>query len=241
MGLSGVWFIAGIAEALIAVILLVFAKEHFVKTKVKIKEAFNKSIENAKKGLDYILKHPVLFYFLVDTIIWSFAAIWSISWQPYFKNLGLANEHFGLLFALIGAIGIIAPFTSNYVLRLVKSEKMALISAQIVQVVVFSLLIIVSNLWYALFLFILIHPVGIAIGPIAARFKQQFIPSKNRATINSILNAVKVPGMMVGLLVGGLLLDKFGVRFSFVLIVMSAICSIVLYSLMKPEKAKIHI
>jgi MFS family permease len=241
IGIKGVWYVAGIGAFLTAIILQIFTKEHFVKRKIKIKKALRDTFKKSKEGFIYVIKHPVLFYFLLEIIIFSFAEIFALAWQPYFNKLGLGIENFGILFSVVGLIAIFAPMASMSILKILKSEKNALIVTSLVNGVLMILLANATSLIPALILFILVYPLSVAVSPIASKFQQQFIPSKQRATINSLFSAIAVPGAIVSYLIGGILLDKFGIKIGLLVVALVSFVSIVLYLLMRPEKAKIHI
>lgn len=241
IGINGIWYVSGVGVFLTAIILQIFGKEHFIKRKVKIKKAIKDTFEKSKEGFIYVRKHPVLFYFLLETILFSFSYIFGLAWQPHFKNLGLSIENFGILFSIVGAIAIFAPLASTYILRIFKSEKNALIITSLINGMLLMLIAGVTSLIPALIFFILVYPLGMAVSPIASKFQQQFTPSKQRATINSLFSAIAMPGAIVSYLVGGILLDKFGLKIGFIAVAIASFVSIILYSLMKPEKAKIHI
>lgn len=241
IGINGIWYVSGAGVFLTGAILQIFGREHFIKRKVKIKKAIRDTFKKSIEGFVYVRKHPVLFYFLLETILFSFSYIFGLAWQPYFKNLGLNIENFGILFSIVGAIAIFAPMASMYVLKIFKSEKNTLIIASLVNGVLMMLLVGVSSLIPALIFFILVYPLGIAVSPIASKFQQQFTPSKQRATINSLFSAIAVPGAIVSYLIGGILLDRFGVKIGFIAVAIASFVSVILYYLMKPEKAKIHI
>jgi MFS family permease len=240
LGMASLWFITAAGCFFIAFIFYFFAEEHFVRRTVKIKKAIYDSFRQSKQGIQYVLKHPVLLYFFLDTIVWSFAAIFLISWQPYFRSLGLGNEKFGLLFSIVGTIAIFAPMASTYVLRFFRSEKNAIIVTGIIQGLLLILLATATSLLTALAFFILTYPLGVAIEPIAAKFKQQYIPSKQRATISSVFKAVAVPGAILSYVIGGTLLDIFGMRTAIFAAAIAAFVGTSLYFMMKPEGQKVH-
>lgn len=241
LGMKGIWYVSGSGAFLIAIIFQIFGKEHFIKRKIKIKNSIKDTFKRSKEGFIYVKKHPVLFYFLLETIVFSFASIFSLAWQPYLKELGLSIENFGILFSVVGAIAIFAPMTSIYILKIFKSEKNALIITSLINGILIIFLASATSLIPALVFFILIYPLGLAVSPISAKFQQQFIPSKQRATINSLFSAIAVPGAIVSYLIGGILFDKFGVKIGLLVVALASFISIILYYLMKPEKAKIHI
>ncbi len=241
IGIRGIWYASGAGTLLIGAMLQIFGKEHFVKRKAKIRRAMRETFKKSLEGFKYVKKHPVLFYFLLITILMSFSYIFGLAWQPYFKNLGLDIKNFGILFSIVGAIAIFAPMASTFILKIFKSEKNALIVSSLIDGVLMMFLAGVTLLVPALILFILVYPMGVAVMPIESKFQQQFIPSKQRATINSLFSAIAVPGAILSYLIGGILIDKFGVRVGFIAAAIASLASVILYFLMKPEKAKIHI
>ncbi len=240
IGMKGLWYIAGGMMILIAAILQFFGTEHFVKRKARVGKAIRETFKKSIEGFVYVKKHPVLFYFLLEAILFSFSYIFGIAWQPYFKNLGLEIKNFGILFSVVGIIAIFAPMASNFILKIFKSEKNSLIISSIVDGVLMMILAGITSLNPALIFFVLYYPLGVAVCPIKDKFRQQFIPSKQRATINSLFSAIAMPGAILSFLIGGILMDKFGVKVGFIAIATASFVSVILYLLMKPENAKKH-
>lgn len=83
-GIKYIWLVTSLGGILSALIILLFTEEKFTRSKVKIKESFNRLFSQSRDSVKYSYKHKILFVLLSITLILPFANSFSafISWTP---------------------------------------------------------------------------------------------------------------------------------------------------------------
>ncbi|MBW2973380.1 MFS transporter [Candidatus Woesearchaeota archaeon] len=169
-----------------AVILFIFAHEHFKKKRIKITKSVKETIKITKTSINYSLKHKVLLLLIIAGVFAGLTRIGFDGWQPALVNLGLPVAQLGYLFSAVGVVTVISPFLSKYFMKKFKSKYSLILLVGLESMFYLMLLLIYPPLfYYAALIFLLTNGfVGIR-KPIENTYFQKFIPSKIRATVTS--------------------------------------------------------
>lgn len=235
-GLSIIWIVAGISF-FVTFLLLGFAKEHFVKRKVKIKDSFKNLTKQSKVSVNYARRHPVLFLFLIATALIVFANEFngSLAWVPFLQNLGFPEHAFGYLWSAMGVMGIFSPLISLKFLKKGKERKFIL-TAILLTIFVLTLVIFVKSILFAFLIILSQLFFGGMSRPVERSYFHKFIKSKLRATVGS------VESMLIGLVgllampLAGLSVDYFGARYTILLSALLMIPSAIIFFKIKDGK-----
>jgi DHA3 family tetracycline resistance protein-like MFS transporter len=228
-GTSIIWGFAGVA-CFSSFFLLSFAKEHFVKRKVKIKNSFKNLIRQSKVSIKYVKNHSVLFLFLIATAFLVFANEFNsfIAWIPFLQNLGFPEYALGYLWSAIGILGIFAPLISLKFLKKGKERNFILITMGLIILVLIFLIFIKSILFAILILLSQLFFIGMS-RPVKKSYFHKFIKSKFRATVGSI------EGMSIDLVallavpLAGLSVDYLGPKYTILLSALLMIPSAIIF------------
>lgn len=235
-GVSIIWIVAGISS-FITFFLLGFAKEHFIKRKVKIKDSFKSLIKQSQVSVKYAKNHSVLFLFLIATALIVFASEFngSLAWIPFLQNLGFPVYAFGYLWSAMGVVGIFAPFISLKFLKKGQERKFIL-NAILLTILVLVLVIFVKSIFFAFLIILFQLFFGGMSRPIERTYFHRFIKSKLRATVGS------VESMLIGFVgvlampLAGLSVDYLGSRYTILLSALLMIPSVIIFFKIKDGK-----
>jgi len=238
-GVSIIWIVAGISF-FVTFLLLGFAKEHFVKRKVKVKDSFKSLTKQSKVSVKYAKNHPVLFLFLIATALIVFANEFNgaLAWVPFLQNLGFPEHAFGYLWSAMGIMGIFAPLISLKFLKKGKERKFIL-NAIILTILVLFLVIFVKSILFAFLIILSQLFFGRMSRPVERSYFHRFIKSKLRATVGS------VESMLIGLVgvlampLAGLSVDYLGARYTILLSAFLMIPSAIIFFKIKDGKRKV--
>ncbi|MCK5449702.1 MFS transporter [Candidatus Pacearchaeota archaeon] len=235
-GVSIIWIFAGIS-LFTSIMLLGFAKEHFIKRKVKIKDSFKSLIKQSKVSIRYAKNHHILFLLLIATVLTVFATEFSssLAWIPLLQNLSFPDYAFGYLWSAIGVIGIFAPLVSLKFLKKGQERKFIL-NTILLTILVLALVIFVKNIFFAFLIILSQLFLGGMSYPVERNYFHKFIKSKLRATVGS------VESMLIGLIgilampLAGLSVDYLGPQYTILLSAFLMIPSAVIFFKIKDGK-----
>src|SRR3989344_3086040 len=177
-GFSIIWIVAGISF-FVTFLLLGFAKEHFIKRKVKIKDSFRNLTKQSKVSINYARYHKVLFLFLIATALIVFAIEFNgaLAWVPFLQNLGFPEHAFGYLWSAMGIMGIFSPLISLKFLKKGKERKFIL-TAILLTILVLALVIFVKSILFAFLIILSQLFFGGMSRPVERSYFHKFIKSK---------------------------------------------------------------
>jgi sugar phosphate permease len=136
-------------------------------------------------------------------------------WQPFFRKLGVQDEHLGFVFTGMMTLLALGAFIASRMNAENKERKMILISMIFVSATVI-LASISSVLPLALILFFL-HETGRGFwSPMVDSYLHQRIPSHQRATITSFCSMAPHIGGALGLIISGLIAQLFGITVAWI-------------------------
>lgn len=229
-GLAIIWPIAGMSY-FVSFLILAFGKEHFTKQKTTLKKSFKKINTQSIKSISYAKNHPVLFYFLIASIIFIIAGIFGaeISWVPLLQDLGLPEHAFGYLWSAMAAIGIVAPFLASLFLKKGKEKRFLMVAMALFALVLLPI-IFVNNLAFAFILLFLATFMTYISRPVERTYFHKFIPSKLRATIGSVESMILCLAAIIAIPLAGLSVDLLGAKSTIFLSAILVIPAIIVFS-----------
>jgi len=235
-GLSSIWFFGGIA-CFSSFFLLLFAKENFIKRKVKIKDSFRNLIKQSRISFRYAKHHNILFLFLIATAIIAFASEFNgtLAWVPFLQNLGFPDYAFGYLWSAMGAVGIFAPFISLKFLKKGQERKFIL-KIIILTILILILVLFAKNILFAFFILFSQLLLGGMSRPVERNYFHKFIKSKLRATIGSVEGMLLILAGILAMPLTGLSIDYLGARDTILLSALLMIPSVIIFFKIKDRK-----
>lgn len=235
MGVSIIWPFTAVAF-LFSAIILFFGKEKYIRKKSTIKNSFKELNIQTKNSLKYTFNHPVLFYFLIATLIVVFAGNFSgsMAWTPLLKSLNFPDYAFGYLWSAMALMGIIAPGLSKKFLKPTKEKQFLIFStvgiilSAILIIFVFDKIIAILLLLSSLFFFNFESPVS-------RTYFHKFIQNKLRATISSFQSMLFYIAALIASPLVGYLVDLIGARYVIFLSGLLTIPAIIFYLKIKEK------
>lgn len=205
--LDFVWFIEGIT-LLFCGLILSSEKEYFlIRKRESIKREFVKFWKLSKKGFIYSFKHPVIFAIIVSALLSTiFTNIKWASSQPFMVNNGIPIIYFGYISSIFALFGIFLPLVSERLVKRIKKNTYLAILTTTTFLISMSLLFISGPIFAFLYLFI-VRTNDYLTSPVEEAYFQEHAPSKQRATIGSILNIFYSLGGLIALGIGGIALN----------------------------------
>lgn len=210
-----IWLFGG-ASCLVSLLLLILAKEKFVKPQhASIADGYRAIKNNMRDSICYSKSHPVISYFLIASIFATFRMSLDdpIAWVPFLTNLGFKSSWFGYLWSAMALIGVIAPLLSHLIYKK-NDEKRGLVLTIILSAILSFLVLSVTNIPFALVLLFLLTFLYSAVRPITTIYFHRFVPSKLRASIGSVQGMLFSLVAIIASPLTGLLLDSFGPKYT---------------------------
>ncbi|MBI2629974.1 MFS transporter [Candidatus Pacearchaeota archaeon] len=235
-GLTIIWPVAGLSY-LVAFSVLLFGKEDYEKTKLKISESFKNLKNQTKKSLVFSYKHPVLFYFFLATMILIFASALhsDLGWIPFLTELGLKEYYLGYLWSALALTTMIAPFFSMKFMKKGK-ERNFIVLCLILSIIITLLILYAYNLALAFAVLLISTFFFYSRIPAERTYFHKFIPSKMRATIGSIEGMlISIAGIFASIL-AGFLVDKIGPKYTIFISSIFMIPAIIIYLKIQEKK-----
>ena len=232
-GISSIWLFS-FFSFIISILILLSAKENFVKRKVKISKSFNELINQTKKTISYGHKHSVLYYYLVASFVFTFAVAFGMgmTWTPLLLELNFPEHYFGYMWSAMAATLMISPIISSRLLKENKEKKFIMVSLAISVFITFF--IFIPKRWVsALLVLLAIQFFMVLRGPASKMYFHRFIPSKMRATMGSVNSMLASLAGIIAVPIIGLLIDVIGARYTTFIYAPITILVIFIYSRIK--------
>lgn len=228
-GVSIIWPIATVSFS-ISIIFLFFAKENYKKRKVKIRESFLGIKKQSKKAVSYSYKHPVLFYFIIGSMVLVFAGTFNagISWIPFMQDLGFPDHAFGYMWSFMGLVGVVSPLVASKLYK-IGHEKMFIVKSLTFWIVASLMIVFVKGLIFAFVIIGALEFFDHMRRPAGRMFFHRFIPTKIRATVGSVEAMAIALVAIIGLVLSGLAVDLIGPRYSIFLSGILMIPAVIVY------------
>lgn len=220
-GLAWPWLLSASAFSVLSFLAIFLLPKDEEEKKIDLKNLrFRFDISPLKKivkeSLDYGFRNKRLMTMISFFAIFSFVIVpINMYWPILLKNdFALPTEFMGLVFAGVSlSIYAGAQFSKLWQTK-IKCEKNAIFFSQIVTFLGIIACLLVSNL--SLFLiFFLLHEAGRGLlNPLYKAYLNQSIKHKNRATVLSFESMISKAAAGIGLIISGLIADRFGIRAS---------------------------
>jgi len=235
-GLSVIWPVAA-ASFLISFLVLIFAKEFYVKRKVKISESVSQTWRQGVDSVKYSYNHHVLFYLLLSAILLTFALNIqsSVSWIPFLKQLGIADYALGYVWSAMGFAIMVSPLFAAKFLKKGSERKFMVLCMIIVAAITFMILL-ANSLAYALAILLLGMFFYFAQRPARRVYFHRFIPGKMRATIGSFESVLTSIASGISIALAGFLVDVIGPKYTIFISGFFIIPAIIIYLRINEKK-----
>ena len=206
------WFAGSIMLAITAAIAhIIMREDYFIRGKFSWKSGFIAMRNVAFSSMQYGKKDKAVRFVLIITGIQIFAVqALNMFWQPFFKNhsvkeCGLGYIFFGITMCL--ALGSLIASLIKYRCN----EKQMILWMQIVTGTLVLITVSMSGLPALITLFLLHEIPRGCCGPLIEGYLQKQIPSNERATITSFCKTAPHISGVIGLLLSGIIAQKFGI------------------------------
>jgi MFS family permease len=212
------WFVGAFTLGITTVVAFFMIKEeYFIRSKFSFKEGLCSMKNVAISSIRYGTKDQTVRFVLIVTSLQVFIVqALNMYWQPFFKQSGLPESHLGFVFTgiqLFIAIGALICSKISYL----NKEKKLIITTQVITGLIIIASATVQGLYFSLSLF-LIHEITRGMwGPILSSYLHNRIPSEERATIASFCSIAPHIGGAIGLLLSGIIAEKFGISSSWII------------------------
>ncbi|MBI4691787.1 MAG: MFS transporter [Nitrospirae bacterium] len=220
------FFIRGGSFILVGCFLAFFSKESPHEKQAHLHKDLREFSRTISQGFSILLKNKNLFYLLIATVftyITFSGTVFAV--QPLLVSLSLPVRYLGTVYSLITISGIVIPFLSKRILRLIGTEQKYLAVTTLVQFLSLILLFFVDKplFGYAVLIILSVEAMSNLKSPVDTVFFHSFIPSETRATVGSVQNMILSIFPLLSILFAGHIMDKIGSKmmvlsFSFFLI-----------------------
>lgn len=234
-----IWLWVAIGCIFLVIFVAIFGKEKFRRKHKNVKKVFKLSITTGKQGLKFSLKNKTVFILLLVVFFFftGVGILW-LGWQPRLEEQGMDVKWFGVLFSALSFLSLVLFNLSEKISKKLKHEKTMLL--------VFSFLFILGTVIFALvgdfaigLIGFVIFWIGIVLGdpgsPVFIDFFNKFVPSKIRATVNSVKFFFVAIATIVASLLFGIISDSLGLRIAMSVPILFFIAVIFLYLKIKKE------
>jgi MFS family permease len=231
--ISILWYVFGLGFFLNAVIVLLFAKEHFEPQKIKAIALIKKSYHNSKMGIAFTIRHKVIFLSILAGVFIDLMMVGNIGMQPLLVSLGMKEHQLGYLYSISAAVGIGMSFLSRRFVRYKPKNVMSVV-VFMVMVLLLCLLFVHPPYFYLACLIFILRGGLFSLGmPLFYPYLHRFIPEKIRATTMSAKSMADQAATSIGYIGAGALIDLFGPQKVLALGGLFGIVVIVLYQKIK--------
>ena len=204
------WFVLGFGFLLNAVILIVFAKEHYKPKKLKLISTLKQTYFNSKKSLKFIKTQQVVFLIVLAGLFIQLMFAGRDGWQPLFVSLGMQEHQLGYLYSIMAALVMVTSFLSKLFVNARPKNTISVIIL-INMALLLSLLFIHSPLFLIAAIIFLVSEGTFGVGaPIIQTYIHKFIPKKIRATVISTKSMFSSLIFALTFPIAGIFLDFFG-------------------------------
>ncbi len=230
-------FLVGCISYFLSFIILSFAKEKFIRRKSHIKKAYHDLKKQVRKALAYSYNHHVIYYFLVASGVFAFAASFAglLSWTPLLRDLGFPDHAFGYLWSATATIGALAPLVAHKLHK--KGKERNFIVSYFIFWIFFALLIlIVKNIFVAIALLLVMEFFDYGRRPTERIYFQRFLPNRLRASIGSVESMFISLVFIIAIPVAGYVVDLIGPHYTIFLSGILAMPAVGIYLKIKEKK-----
>ncbi|VVB73950.1 Multidrug resistance protein MdtH [uncultured archaeon] len=197
---------------------MLMTEPYFKQKPLKVKSTFEEMKKVSGDSIRYGTKHPIIFNMIIVGFLLGVAVQpWNMFWTPFFKDtLKVDTSVLGWMFAAISLFSMAGMYFAKRTLAKLKDRKNVLIF----DVILISAMIVISTLIgmpYLVVFFFLLHEIGRGMwNPIDSALMNDYVPSKQRATIISFDSMISHAGSAVGLFASGIIASMYGIPISWI-------------------------
>jgi len=211
------WYLSAAAFLLSGIVALFFKEEYFVKKKFSFKDGWASIKESITSSKKYCLKSKKFRFLILLAIFLSFALQpLNMFWQPFFKELTSKNISTGWIYSGIQISLFVGAWLAPKILKKYSAHRKILLATFLIIGVCIVLSASSETIVMSAIFFFLHEIARGVIKPIRSTYLHENIPQKQRATIESVDSLIAHFGSTTGLLVSGIVAQKFGVSFSWI-------------------------
>ena len=213
-----VWYATGLCFIFISFFILIYGPENFERKKgITFSSSFRKTYDISRDAMVYVKNHRVLLWIFFGTFIGAVNfGIGGYAIQPFLLSLGMPAHMFGPIMMVIAFFAIFTPQFSGRFLKALKTEKNVLIFSMVLSILLYLSFYFTGSLIIAVGMFFVFGSVGGIFSPIIMTYTQNHISSDIRATTGSVQSMLRSLGMIIGLPIGGLILQYLGFKVAFI-------------------------
>jgi MFS family permease len=203
---------------LFAVSWFMMSEPYLERKPLRLKSTFEEMKRISSASVRYGMDHPVIFNMIIAGFLLGIAVQpWNMFWSPFFKDtLNVDTSVLGWMFAAISLFSIVGMhFASRTLARLRDRKNVLIFNAVIIAAAIIASAVVGAP--YLAVLFFLMHEIGRGMwGPIDSALMNDYVPSKQRATIISFDSMVSHGGSAIGLFASGLIANAYGIPASWI-------------------------
>jgi MFS family permease len=212
--LRALWLVGAFFNFAMAAVAYFFGREEYFKPRkrLRIMETFKENFRLSREGISHCLHHPVLLLLvLADAILGFCFAVFIIGYQPFLKDfLHIPIVWFGAISALSAFFGFLAVTYSGKLISK-RHERDALLLVYLLFLTGLLLFSQSLSVIIAMIGFYLFWSFAIVAMPLWTHYFNKYIPSRIRATTESVANMFKTLFWAAGVYIGyGLISERFG-------------------------------
>jgi MFS family permease len=170
--------------------------------------------------------HALLILCIGYLLCWVAYVQWQSTIAAYTQEINISIEQYSILWTINGAIIVLGQPFMNKLLTRIKSVKMQIIIGNIIFIVSFAVAASAGKfLWFIAAMTIL--TIGeMLIWPAVPTIASQLAPEGREGFYQGVVNSTATGGRMIGPLLGGLLVDLYGMSMLFTVLIALFIVSI---------------
>lgn len=188
----------------------------------------------ATTSVKYGYRHRSIFYLIGfgACLALSFQAF-NMQWPIVFSGYGLSVVQLGYIFNGIALTNFLGGQLAPRFLRLIGQEKRALIWSQAITALGMTIASLMLG-YYPVLSGFMLHEIGRGIlRPLKQAYLNRRIPSEQRATVLSFDSMISQLGAGLGLIISGLIADKFSISSAWLVSSLLVVASVILFSFLK--------
>lgn len=226
----GIGVLVAILGSIVA-FMFVYEKPIISKVRISLTNGFGKMVEIASDSIRFGVKHKVVLWLIVSSIVSSFAFMsLNMYWSPRMNELaGDKVWVLGWIWVLIS----LAMIFGNYMIKVFLKQQKSYYWILIINVIVLAIPIIlaaISSFFAVVLSSFLVYEIGRGMRtPIHKSFLNKHIPSEQRATVLSFDSMMGKLGAAIGLVVLGLVARKYSIQASWLISGISLLLLIPIY------------
>jgi len=152
-------------------------------------------------------------------LCWIGYVQWTATISAYTQEIGVSLRQYSLLWTISGALIVLGqPFVNKFIYAFLKNVKMQMIVGMIIFMGSFAVAAFASDFSGFLTAMIILTFGEMLVWPAVPTIASELAPKGKEGLYQGIVNSTATAGRMVGPLLGGLLVDHYGMQMMFVVL-----------------------